>query len=193
MGFHGCKQAQGVPIYRNTFFVCRMTWGYLHDRHDLKMKYWERVSPAVVYFRLHAAFFQKTGDTCQVYAKKFRKKFGEYRFELGIRPKYAENDANLPIWKPLLRCNSPAIYPQNWFSSVPTFCYPGVAFCSKTAILGPGSGSERGVIYAPDSRFWAQICGGKSKRWCVKSQATLRVFFENSCRKVFDERRSTEG
>jgi len=55
------------------------------------------VSPAVVYFRLHAAFFQKTGDTCSDYAKKVRKKFGEYRFELGIRPKYAENDANLPI------------------------------------------------------------------------------------------------
>ena len=63
-----------------------------------------------------------------------------------------------------LRCNSPAIYPQNWFSSVPTFCSPGVAFCSKTAILGPGSGSERGVIYDPYSRFWAQICGGKSKK-----------------------------
>ena len=63
-----------------------------------------------------------------------------------------------------LRCNSPAIYPQNRFSSVPTFCYPGVAFCSKTAILGPGSGAERGVIYDPDSRFWAQICGGKSKK-----------------------------
>ena len=65
----------------------------------------QRVLPAVVYFRLHAAFFQKTGDTCPAYAKKVRetekrgerKKFGEYRFELGIRPKYVENDANLPI------------------------------------------------------------------------------------------------
>ena len=66
-----------------------------------------------------------------------------------------------------LRCNSPAIYPQNRFSSVPTFCYPGVAFCSKTAILVPGSGAESGVIYDPDSRFGAQICGGKMKkaRW----------------------------
>ena len=59
------------------------------------------------------------------------------------------------------RNNSPAIYPQNRFSRVPTLCYPGVAFCSKTAILGLGNGSESGVIYDADSSFEFKFVGEK--------------------------------
>ncbi len=35
--------------------------------------------------------------------QKVRKKFGEYRFELGIRPQYAEKGAKQPILKPLFK------------------------------------------------------------------------------------------
>ena len=62
------------------------------------------------------------------------------------------------------RNNSPAIYPQNRFSRVPTLCYPGVAFCSKTAILGPGSGSESDEIYDADSRVELRFVGVKAKK-----------------------------
>ena len=70
------------------------------------------VSPAVVYFRLHTAFFQKTGDTCPAYAKKVRKKFGEYRFELGIKPEYAEKDAKQPFLEPLFKVQLPGDLPS---------------------------------------------------------------------------------
>ena len=80
-----------------------------------------------------------------------------------------------------LRCNSPAIYPQNRFSSVPTFRYPGVAFCSKTAILGPGSGSESDEIYDADSRVELRFVGGKSKkaRWKPSSFEIQMVVYPN--------------
>ena len=87
--------------------------GCLHDRHDFKMKCaWEYVSPTVVYFRLHAASLQKTGDTCPAYAKKVRKKFGEYRFELSIKPEYAEKDGKLPVLEPLFKVQLPGDLPS---------------------------------------------------------------------------------
>ena len=100
----------------------------------------------------------------QVYAKNVRKKSGEYRLEFRTG---LEHDETSDLKSAMPRYNSPAIYPQNWFSSVPTFCYPGVAFCSKTAILGPGSGSESGETYEADSRIELGFVGEKAKkaRW----------------------------
>ena len=61
---------------------------------------------------MHAVFFQKTGDTCLDYAKKVRKKSEEYRFELDIRPKYAENDAKQPFLEPLFKVQLPGDLPS---------------------------------------------------------------------------------
>ena len=61
------------------------------------------------------------------------------------------------------RYNSSFIYPQNRISRVPTFCYPGGAFFSKTAILGSESWSESGVINDADSCFELRNVGKNQK------------------------------
>ena len=54
----------------------------------------------------------KTGDTCPAYAKKVRKKFGEYRFELSIKLEYAEKDGKLPVLEPLFKVQLPGDLPS---------------------------------------------------------------------------------